>query len=402
MQIGSYIPTRLSCWGDISSMIDFFVDKRVLVTGAAGTVGNELVRQLLEEYHTAELVGLDNNESEIFFLEQRFSKHCNAHFFLGDIRDRDKLCRKMQNISLVFHTAAFKHVILCERSPFEAVQTNIDGVQNIIFAACQNNVERVIFTSSDKAVNPTNVMGTSKLMGERLITAANSNLRDGQPIFASTRFGNVLGSRGSVIPIFREQILRGGPVTLTDPEMTRFIMSIQEAVRLIIDSAIIARGGEVFITKMPVIRIQDLAEVMIQELASRYGHNPEDMVIETIGTKPGEKMYEELMSHEETRRAWELEHYFVVMPAFTSLFRNIDYHYPHIISRKINKPYHSGNETPLSKVQLAHFLRRNDLLEEQAIYRPAERYWPNGTDKRQPGIAAIPENPTGISALKES
>lgn len=167
-------------------MKDFFQNRSVLVTGACGTVGSELVRQLIEEYGVAELVGLDNNESEIFFLEQRFSSCSNARFFLGDTRDRDKLSRKMKDIDVVFHTAAFKHVILCERSPFEAVQTNIMGVQNIIYAACQNGVERVVFTSSDKAVNPTNVMGTSKLMGERLMTTANCNLRNGGPILAST------------------------------------------------------------------------------------------------------------------------------------------------------------------------------------------------------------------------
>ena len=200
----------------------FLTEKRILVTGACGTIGRELVRQLLEEHNVAELVALDNNESGLFFLEHKYTKHTRASFFLADVRDRDKLCNKMKGIDVVFHTAAFKHIIFCERSPFEAVQTNILGVQNIIYSAIEEKVERVIFTSSDKAVNPTNVMGTSKLMGERLMTAANSNLRGDGPIFTSTRFGNVLGSRGSVIPVFREQIRKGGPVTLTDPGMTRF------------------------------------------------------------------------------------------------------------------------------------------------------------------------------------
>jgi len=342
----------------------FFTEKRVLVTGPCGTVGKELVRQLLEEHQVGELIALDNNESEIFFLEQRFSRHLHASFFIADVRDRDKLCRKMEGIDVAFHTAAFKHVILCERSPFEAVQTNILGVQNIISAAIEDKVERVIFTSSDKAVNPTNVMGTSKLMGERLMTAANSNLRDDGPIFSSTRFGNVLGSRGSVIPIFREQIRQGGPVTITDPEMTRFIMSIKEAVQLVIDSALLARGGEVFVTKMPVIRIQDLAEVMINELASDYGYRPEGISVKNIGVKPGEKMYEELMNLEETRRAWELQRYFVVHPAFTNLYHNIDYKYSNIISKTVTNPYHSGNEEPLTKDQLATFLNENNLLHE--------------------------------------
>lgn len=359
-------------------MNSFFKEKRVLVTGSCGTVGRELVRQLLEEYQVRELIALDNNESELFFQEQRFSGHSNASFFLADVRDLPKLSRKMNRVNLVFHTAALKHVILCERSPFEAVQTNIIGVQNIISAASENSVERVVFTSSDKAVNPTSVMGTSKLMGERLMTAANSNIRDDGPIFASTRFGNVLGSRGSVIPIFREQIRLGGPVTLTDPRMTRFIMSINSAVRLVVESAYLARGGEVFITKMPVIRIQDLAEVMIQELASVYGYSAGDIRIEIIGTKPGEKMYEELMNQEETRRAWELKDYFVVSPAFTSIYRKIDYEYPDILTRTVTNPYNSANEAPLSQDQLAKFLVDNNLLAEDPADRlhPAERFWP--------------------------
>jgi len=358
-------------------------NKRVLVTGACGTVGRELVRQLLEERQVDELIALDNNESELFFLEQHFQNHTGTRFFLADVRDRDKLCRKMKGIDVVFHAAAFKHVILCERSPFEAVQTNIMGVENIIFAATENNVERVIFTSSDKAVNPTNVMGTSKLMGERLMSAANSNIRGKGPILASTRFGNVLGSRGSVIPIFREQIRKGGPVTLTDFDMTRFIMSIKEAVRLVIDSAQIACGGEVFVTKMPVIKISDLADVMIKELASTYGHNPDGIDIDIIGTKPGEKMYEELMSHEETRRSWELERYFAVIPAFRCIYRTIDYDYPSLQSKKVTNPYHSANEKALSKIDLTAFLNENDLLleDKNAKQHPAERYWPNGICK---------------------
>jgi FlaA1/EpsC-like NDP-sugar epimerase len=337
--------------------------KRVLVTGACGTVGRELIRQLLEQHQTAEVIALDNNESELFALEQRFAEYGHANFFLADVRDRDRLNDKMQGIDWVFHTAAFKHVLQCERSPFEAVQTNILGVQNIIYAAIENRVEKVVFTSSDKAVNPTNVMGTSKLMGERLITAANSNLRGEGPVFASTRFGNVLGSRGSVIPIFRDQIRRGGPVTLTDPEMTRFIMSIEEAVRLVIDSGILCRGGEVFVTKMPAIRIKDLAEVMVETLAPAYGHNAKDIEIKIIGHQPGEKLYEELLNTEETRRSWELERYFVVLPAFREIYRDIAFEYPDITSKEVTNAYHSGTETPLSKDQLVTFLKKNNLIE---------------------------------------
>jgi FlaA1/EpsC-like NDP-sugar epimerase len=355
-------------------------NKRVLVTGACGTVGRELVGQLLEGSRVAEIIALDNNESELFFLEQKLSVFDRARFFLADVRDREKLSRKMKGIDIVFHTAAFKHVILCERSPFEAVQTNILGVQNVILAAAENRVQKVIFTSSDKAVNPTNVMGTSKLMGERLITAANEDFGVDGPVFASTRFGNVLGSRGSVLPIFREQIRHGGPVTLTHPEMTRFVMTVKESAQLVIDSAALARGGEVFITKMPSIRIEDLAEVMIEALAPLYDHLPESIEVKIMGTKPGEKMYEELMSLEETRRAWELGRYYVVLPAFTSFCRDAIYTYTNILSRSLTQPYHSGNETPLSKSELLSFLKENNSIYEDISQKehPAERYWPNG------------------------
>jgi FlaA1/EpsC-like NDP-sugar epimerase len=340
-------------------------DKRILVTGVCGTVGGELVRQLLGDHRVKEFIGLDNNESELFFLEQKYSKYPNTSFFLADVRDRDKLCRMMSGIDVVFHTAAFKHVDLCERSPFEAIQTNIIGVQNIIYAAIDQKVERVLFTSSDKAVNPTSVMGTSKLMGERLITAANSNLRSKGPVMSSTRFGNVLGSRGSVIPVFREQIRRGGPVTLTDPAMTRFIMSIEEAVQLILDSSFLSHGGEVFITKMPVIRIQDLADVMIQYLAPVYGHRPGDIDIKTVGPRPGEKIYEELMNLEETRRSYELEKYYVILPALSSSYNDVGYEYPGLRSKEVARPYHSGNASPMSKDQIYAYLGKNGMIEKE-------------------------------------
>ncbi len=363
----------------IMQIDSFFQDKRVLVTGACGTIGSQLITMLLgSAYGVSEVIGLDNNESGLFSLEQQFLHDSRARFFLADIRDRDKLCRKLQGVDILFHAAAFKHVVLCERSPFEAVQTNIVGVQNIIYAACENNVQKVIFTSSDKAVNPTNVMGTSKLMGERLMTAANNGYLEEGPVFTSTRFGNVLGSSGSVIPIFHRQIMEGGPVTLTHKDMTRFIMSIEQAVSLVLDSATLARGGGVFITKMPVIRIEDLAEVMIQELAPVYGYKPDQIEIVEIGTKPGEKLYEELMSNEETRRALELEKYFVVLPAFRGMYKQINYDYEGLVSDTVTNPYNSANETAMSQEALREFLVNAHLLTPQALPadQSASRYWP--------------------------
>jgi FlaA1/EpsC-like NDP-sugar epimerase len=266
-------------------------------------------------------------------------------------------------VDIVLHTAALKHVMLCEKSPGDAVRTNIEGVRNVIAAAMDANVERVLFTSSDKAVNPTNVMGTSKLMGERLLTAANARQRDQDgPIFASTRFGNVLGSRGSVIPIFKQQIADGGPVTLTDPRMTRFIMTLEEAARLVLDSVFLAKGGEVFVTKMPVVRIEDLAHVMVEELAPVHGHIAESIEVDVIGAKPGEKFYEELMNNEESRRTVEIPEYFAILPAIKSLYHDIDYSYPGMDGVGIDEVYNSSTEEPMSREQLRNYLHKKNLL----------------------------------------
>ena len=366
-------------------MRSYFSGKSILVTGSCGTVGSELVRQLLSEadYAPSDVIGIDSNESALFFQDQQYLDDDRTHFFVADIRDAHVLSQKMAGVDIVFHCAALKHVILCERSPEQAVQTNIIGVQNVIAAAQQNGVDKVIFTSSDKAVNPTNVMGTTKLMGERLMTAANSNKRVQGPVFASTRFGNVLGSNGSVIPIFHNQIAQGGPVTLTDNDMTRFVMSIEESVRLVIDSAIQARGGEVFITKMPVVRIEDLAKAMIFDLAPRYGYTAENIGLTEIGTKPGEKLYEELMNPEETRRAVELERYFSVLPAFRGIYHEIHYDYEDEINKIVSNPYISSDEHPLSIDEIRALLKEYGLLsapEEET----STRYWPG--DKEEKGL----------------
>ena len=334
---------------------------RVLITGVCGTIGRELLRQISAR-DAAEIIGIDNNETEIFFLSDEYREYPNIRLYLGDVRDRDKVERMVDGVEIVLHAAALKHVILCEQSPRDPLQTNIIGTQNIIDAAIAGGAKRVIFTSSDKAVNPTNVMGTSKLMGERLITAANALRRGAEPIFASTRFGNVLGSRGSVMPIFDRQIARGGPVTITDLRMTRFVMTVSEAVRLVMDSVYMARGGEVFITKMPVVRIVDLAHVMIEDLALRYGHDPRALKIETIGTKPGEKLHEELMSDEETRRTVELERYFSVIPAFKTVYGQIQYDYTDVLSDRVERAYNSAMQLPLSREELRTYLRDRGLL----------------------------------------
>ena len=337
--------------------MSYIQGKRIFVTGCAGTVGHELISQLTHgDYVPVEVVGIDNNESDLFLMEQEFIDDEKLRFSLCDIRDQRKLIRLMREMDIVVHCAAYKHVVMCERSPFDAVQTNIHGVQNIIIAALENGVKRVLYTSSDKAVNPTNVMGTSKLMGERLITAANSRLRGGTTLFSSTRFGNVLGSRGSVIPVFKEQISRGGPVTVTDERMTRFIMSVTEAAQLVLDSVEFMCGGEVFITKMPIIRITDLARVMIEGLAPKYGFDPNTVNVRFIGAKPGEKLYEELMSVEETQRAIELERYYAITPAFKGIYRQINYEYSNQVDRTVATPYISSEGPILTDEELRRYL----------------------------------------------
>jgi FlaA1/EpsC-like NDP-sugar epimerase len=338
----------------------------VLITGVCGTVGGELLRQLSGK-QCAHLTGIDNNEAELFFLSDRYADHPRLEFFLCDLRDRDAVMRNCRGVDIILHAAAFKHVVLCERSPRDAVATNIQGLMNIVDAAEAHRVTRLLFTSSDKAVNPSSVMGTTKLMGERIITAANAHRRhEHDTIFAATRFGNVLGSRGSVIPLFAKQIARGGPVTLTDEGMTRFIMTLEDAVSLVLQSTFMARGGEVFVTKMPVARIADLAAVMIECLAPRFGYKPSDIPITIVGSKPGEKMYEELLNEEEVRRTVELEKFFSVTPAFKGLYQSIKYDYEGLVSEKITRPYNSSTEPPLSRSALAEFLNKHALLEGAA------------------------------------
>lgn len=345
-------------------MRNFYRDKTILVTGAAGTVGQELVRQLVE-LEPREIRLIDNNESELFFLGKQYHNSGMVNSYLGDVRDSQKLVNITKGVELIFHTAAFKHVSLSEYNPFDAVQTNITGVKNVVQAAMQNDVSRVIFTSSDKAVNPTNVMGTSKLMGERIITAANIVNNNGRQVFSSVRFGNVLASRGSVVPIFAEQIMRGDPVTITDERMTRFVMTIQEAAKLVLEGAMLACGGEILVTKMPVMRIIDLAQAMIEILAPISGLYPDEITFKIIGAMPGEKLYEELMTSEEVGRVLELPTMFAIPPALRSFYHKIDYSYKDKLPETgRSQPYISSLEVPVTVEEIKAYLRHSNLLDK--------------------------------------
>ncbi len=228
-------------------------------------------------------------------------------FLLGDVRDKERLHRAAEDIDIVFHLAALKHVPACEYNPSEAVKTNVIGTQNVIECAIANGVSTLVYASTDKAASPTNTMGASKLLAERLISSADQWKGPREMKFLSVRFGNILNSRGSVVPLFQRQIAAGGPLTITEPLMTRFFMGVDRAVELIFKSLMISRGGETFVFKMPVLCIGDLAKAMV-ELSGK------DVKIDRIGIRPGEKMYEELMSEEESARALETDELFIILP----------------------------------------------------------------------------------------
>ncbi len=337
--------------------------KSIVVTGCCGTIGHALLAALARKPDCEAVLGIDNNESGLFALEQEFRGKFS--FAYGDIRDRERLKALFNGYGEVLHTAALKHVAPCEMAPEEAIKTNILGVDNVINAARHAGMDKALFTSSDKAVNPTNVMGTSKLMGERLMSAAQAASRaSGAPVFFSTRFGNVLGSHGSVFPIFQRQIAAGGPVTITDPEMTRFVMSTHDAVDLVLGSMDHALGGEVFVPKMPALRIVDLARAMISTLAPLHGFDPEQIKVEIIGRKPGEKLYEELLTEEEARRVLTLGDFYVILPAFRD-FYEIEYDYP-AASTHVGGVYRSDSQPLMTVSEIVCYLQNSGLVPAKA------------------------------------
>ncbi len=281
----------------------FYRGKTLLVTGGVGSIGSFLVRELLK-YEPWSVRIFDNNESGLFDLGQDLQSE-KIRLLVGDIRDKDRTLVAMEGVDAVFHAAALKHVPLCEFNPFDAVKTNVIGTQNVLDAAYAQGVQKVITVSTDKAVNPSNVMGATKLLAERLTISANSYRGRKKTVFSCVRFGNVLNSRGSVVPLFAKQIQNGGPITVTHPDMRRFFMDIPSAARLILKAGMLSQGSEIFILKMPAIRIMDLAEEMRVVLAPQYGFDPEDILIEVIGTRTGEKIDEELMLLDETTHAYE-------------------------------------------------------------------------------------------------
>lgn len=336
-------------------MTNFYRGKKILIIGGTGTIGQSLLRYLLLD-SPAVVRLFSRDEHKQFELQQDMREYDNIRYLIGDIRDYDRVRRAMQDIDYVFHVAAMKHVPACEYNPFEAVQTNVIGTQNVIQASMECNVEKVIFTSTDKAIAPTNTYGASKLMAERLISAAQYQAGSKRTIFAAVRFGNVMGSRGSVIPLFKKQIKEKRRITVTRRDMSRFMMTLPQATKLTLQAMEIAQGGEVFVLKMPVILLNDLAECVIQEYSKQIGINPSSVTIEEIGLRPGEKMYEELMTSEEAVAAIEFPDMFVIPNAFVGSHK-----YKGIVSSS-GYSYSSHQNTPITQNELLKLLVEQHLL----------------------------------------
>ena len=344
-------------------MANAFKHKNILITGGAGSFGRAILKNILNEDPNVVRV-LDNDEEGLFTLEQMFGAENSLRTLLGDIRDKDRLKRAIEGVDIVIHAAALKHVNSCEYNPFEAVKTNILGTQNLIDVAIDEEVESVMLTSSDKAANPTNVMGTSKLMAERLIVSANYHKGNRKTVFSCVRFGNVIGSSGSVIPLFMEQILKGGPLTVTNPEMTRFIISMESAVKLVMRSVEISHGGEIFILKMPAVSVGTLAEAMIEYFSEGCGYKMADIKIKNIGTKAGEKMHEDLMTEEEVVRSLETDEFFIILPQIKELSAIKRTNYDHAVKTKTSS-FSSKDAKILSKKEISVVLAEANLRDNQ-------------------------------------
>jgi UDP-N-acetylglucosamine 4,6-dehydratase/5-epimerase len=289
--------------------LDFFHNKRILLIGGTGTIGRGLLGALLKQQPKVVRI-FSRDEFKQFELQVEYAGASNIRYLIGDVRDCPRLVRAMEDIDIVFHIAALKHVPACEYNPFEAVQTNIIGTQNVITAALQNRVGKVIVTSTDKSISPANTYGATKLVVERLVKAAEYAKGTANTKFSAVRFGNVMGSRGSIIPLIKKQLQNALPVTVTDLAMTRFMMTLSQAVSLTLQAAELSNGGELYIMKMPVLLLADLVDVIREEVSKKYGVSIG--TLEITGLRPGEKRYEELMTKEESRQALELNQLFVI------------------------------------------------------------------------------------------
>lgn len=297
-----------------------FQNKIILVTGGTGSIGSEIVRKLIK-YKPKQVRIYSRDESKQFFLQNELSSlksTIDIRYLIGDIRDCERLDKAFGKVNIVFHTAALKHVPLCEYNPFEAVKTNVYGSQNVIDLSIKHKVDKVIAISTDKAVNPVSIMGTTKLLMEKMLLSTRWYLGESDTKFSIVRFGNVINSRGSVIPLWQEQIRNNQPITITNPNMTRYIMTIGEAVSLIFEAASIMQGQEVFILKMKQKKLIDLANDEIQKSS-----HSNKIKLKIIGLRDGEKIHEELFTQNEKKSMIELKKMYILVP-YSDIFRKRD------------------------------------------------------------------------------
>ncbi|MBV9079787.1 MAG: UDP-N-acetylglucosamine 4,6-dehydratase (inverting), partial [Elusimicrobia bacterium] len=273
----------------------------ILLTGGTGSFGHRFVQTMLEKYHPKAIRIFSRDELKQYEMQKKFS-HKSLRYLIGDVRDKDRVYRAVEGCTLIIHAAALKHVPVCEYNPFEAVKTNILGAQNIIEAAIEHNVPRTVALSTDKATNPTNLYGATKLCLERLFIAGNSFAGGRNVRFSCVRYGNVVGSRGSVVPLWLAQA-KSGTLSLTDKRMTRFWITLEQGVKLVTDTAESMHGGEVFVPKIPSMKMVDLARVI----------GP-DCDIKEVGIRPGEKLHEALLTEDESRHTVELADKYVIEP----------------------------------------------------------------------------------------
>jgi UDP-N-acetylglucosamine 4,6-dehydratase len=288
--------------GHLSETMEGAIENKVvLITGGTGSFGKAMVQHLLEQGKPRRIRIFSRDELKQYEMAQQFPSD-KLRFFIGDVRDRDRLRRACQDVDIVLHAAALKQVPACEYNPFEAVQTNIIGAMNVVEAAIDCNVKRAICISTDKAVSPVNLYGATKLCAEKLFIHGNSYSGQKLPRFACVRYGNVMGSRGSVLPLFLKQ-RKAGTLSITHKDMTRFWLSLDQAVRFVCLSLTNMVGGEIFVPRIPSMRITDLAKAVAPESD-----------LKVIGIRPGEKLHETLLMQEEARHTLDMGDYFIVVP----------------------------------------------------------------------------------------
>ncbi len=278
--------------------------KVVLVTGGTGSFGKAFIRTVLDEHDPAAVRVYSRDELKQYELARSLDDDARLRWLIGDVRSRDRLAMAMRGVDVVIHAAALKQVPVCEYNPFEAVQTNVHGAENVVAAAIANDVPKTLSLSTDKAVNPVNLYGATKLCAEKIITQGNAYVGDDPSRFASVRYGNVVGSRGSVVPLFKQQAALG-ELTITDEAMTRFWITLDQAVEFVISCLGMMRGGEVFVPRIPSMRVSDLADALAPNATRRV-----------IGIRPGEKVHEVLITEDESRHARALADRFIISPPY--------------------------------------------------------------------------------------